>query len=65
MEDLPYETGVPHLEDFIMAMRHRRDPVVPCRGWPQDLLLTCILGNIAYELGRPVKWDPVRQLFCQ
>ncbi len=60
--DLPYETGVPHLEDFIMAMRHRRDPVVPIEVGHRTCT-TCILGNISYELGRPVKWDPVREYF--
>ncbi len=59
---LPYETGVPHLEDFIMAMRLRRDPVVPAEIGNRTAA-TCILGNIAYELGRPVNWDPVRHYF--
>jgi predicted dehydrogenase len=59
---LPYETGVPHLEDFIMAMRGRRDPVVPVETGHRTCT-TCILGNIAYELGRPVRWDPARQYF--
>lgn len=59
---LPYETGVPHLEDFIMAMRHRRDPVVPVEVGARTAT-TCILGNIAHELGRSVRWDPVRNYF--
>lgn len=59
---LPYETGVPHLEDFIMALRDRRDPVVPVETGHRTCT-TCVLGNIANELGRPVKWDPVRQYF--
>jgi predicted dehydrogenase len=60
--DVAYETGVPHLEDFIMAMRRRRDPVVPAEIGSRTAA-TCILGNIAYELQRPVKWDPVRHFF--
>ncbi len=60
--DLPYETGVPHLEDFILAMRHRRDPVVPVEIGTRTAI-TCILGNIANELGRPVKWNPVTNYF--
>ncbi|MFO7924090.1 MAG: Gfo/Idh/MocA family oxidoreductase [Bacteroidales bacterium] len=59
---LPYETNVPHLEDFIMAMRHRRDPVVPAEIGHRTCT-TCILGNISHELGRPVRWDPVNEYF--
>jgi predicted dehydrogenase len=59
---LPYETAVPHLEDFIMAMRQRRDPVVPVETGARTAT-TCILGNIAHELGRPVRWDPARHYF--
>ncbi len=59
---IPYEAGVPHLEDFIMSLRHRREPVVPVEVGHRTCT-TCILGNIAHELGRPVKWDPVRQYF--
>ncbi len=59
---LPYETDFPHLEDFIMAMRHRRYPVVPVEVGHRTCT-TCILGNISNELGRPVRWDPVRQYF--
>jgi hypothetical protein len=25
--------------------------------------VTCTLGNIAYDLGRPVKWDPDQESF--
>ncbi|MFP4365646.1 MAG: Gfo/Idh/MocA family protein [bacterium] len=59
---LPYETGVPHLEDFIMAMRNRRSPVVPAEIGARTAT-TCILGNIANELGRSVKWDPDNNYF--
>lgn len=59
---LPYETGVPHLEDFIMAVRDRRDPVVPVETGHRTCT-TCILGNIAHELNRPLKWDPASQYF--
>ncbi len=59
---IPYETGVPHLEDFIMSLRHRREPVVPVEVGHRTCT-TCILGNIAHELDRPVKWDPALQYF--
>ncbi len=59
---LPYETAVPHLEDFIISMRNRTEPVVPVEIGHRTCT-TCILGNIAYELGRPVNWDPERHFF--
>jgi predicted dehydrogenase len=61
-EGVPYETGVPHLENFITSMRDRKDPIVPVEIGHRTGT-TCILGNIANELGRPVKWDPAAQYF--
>ncbi len=61
---IPYETGVPHLEDFIMSVRNRTEPVVPVEVGHRTCT-TCILGNIANELGRAVKWDPERQYFVE
>ena len=61
-EGLPYETGVPHLEDFILSVRNRKDPVVPVETGHRTCT-TCVLGNIANELGRPVRWDPAREFF--
>lgn len=57
-----YETGTPHLVDFIQSMRERRDPVAPVEVGHRTCT-TCTLGNIAYELMRPVEWDPARESF--
>ncbi len=61
-EDEPYETKIPHQENFIEAVRQRIDPVVPVETGHSSCTL-CTLGNIACELGRTVKWDPVTQTF--
>lgn len=51
-----------HHTDFVNSVRTRAKPgsdiVVGCRS-----ITVCHLGNIAYELGRPLKWDPVKETF--
>lgn len=51
-----------HHTDFMNAVRSRGQPGanigVACRS-----ITVCHLGNIAYELGRPLRWDPVAENF--
>ena len=61
--DAKYEKASGHLENFIRAVRGRFDPIVPVE-IGQRTVVTCILGNIAYELGRPVAWSPESQYFA-
>jgi len=61
--DAKYEKASGHLENFISAVRGRIDPIVPVEVG-QRTVVTCILGNIAYELGRPVAWSPKHQYFA-
>lgn len=58
----PYETRIPHQTNFIESMRSRKDPVVPVEVGHSSCTV-CTLGNIAYELGRPVEWDPKKEKF--
>ncbi|MGM0377405.1 MAG: Gfo/Idh/MocA family protein [Bacteroidota bacterium] len=57
-----YESSSGHLENFIQAVRSRIDPIVPVE-IGQRTVTCCILGNIAYELNRPVRWSPEEQYF--
>jgi predicted dehydrogenase len=57
-----YESSSLHVENFISAVKSRRDPIVPVE-IGQRTTVTCILGNIAIELGRPVSWSPEKQYF--
>lgn len=57
-----YERSSLHLENFIDAVRARIDPIVPVE-IGQRTVACCILGNIAYELNRPVSWSPEQQYF--
>jgi predicted dehydrogenase len=58
----PYETKVPHQENFIKAVRNRIEPQVPVEIGHRTCTV-CTLGNIAYDLGRPVNWNPEIEAF--
>lgn len=51
-----------HYVDWLDAVRERSKPIcdieVGCRS-----VSVCHLGNIAYKLGRRLRWDPVREVF--
>lgn len=57
-----YETKIPHLENFINSLKTKTDPVVPVEIGHRSCSV-CTLGNIAYELKRPIKWDPAAEKF--
>jgi hypothetical protein len=57
-----YETNVGHQENFIIACRERKDPLVPVE-IGHSSCTACNLGNIAYDLDRPLNWDPKKQQF--
>lgn len=57
-----FEISAPHMQNFIDAIRSRKDPIAPIEvGCSTNTL--CCLGNIATELGRPVKWNPATLSF--
>lgn len=60
--DVPYETKVSHLGDFIEACRSKTDPVVPVEIGHRTCTV-CNIGNIAIELGRELTWDPQKEKF--
>ncbi len=59
---LKYESGTGHLGNFIECIKSRQEPVANIE-IGQRTVATCILGNIASELGRPVAWNPGAQDF--
>lgn len=61
-DDSP-QAKVPHHFDFIRSVQTRKDPVVPVETGHRSCTV-CNLGNIAYELKRPVKWDPATEQFA-
>ena len=63
LEKLPeHFVFTPHYLDFIESIRRRKDPIVPVETG-HSTCTSCTLGNIAHELGRPLKWDPIGQTF--
>lgn len=61
-KDVPYETTVPHMAAFIESVRTRVDPNVPVEVGHSSCIM-CNLGNIAYELKRPLAWNPIVEKF--
>jgi predicted dehydrogenase len=61
-DDLHLYVSRNHRADWLECLRMRRRPIcdveIGCRS-----AAVCHLGNIAYKLNRPLKWDPVTELF--
>ena len=51
-----------HYTDWLDAIRSRIDPVCPIETGASSVIV-CHLGNIAYTLKRPLKWDLKREVF--
>ncbi len=60
---LQFEISSPHMQNFIDSVRSRQKPIasieVGC-----STAITCCLGNIANELGRPIRWEPATYTFA-
>lgn len=52
-----------HYKDWTNAIRKRSRPVCDVEIGHRTATV-CNIGNIAYELGRPLKWDPVKEEFA-
>ncbi|MDN3690600.1 Gfo/Idh/MocA family protein [Cyclobacterium jeungdonense] len=61
-ESLQGGGGRAHHIDFIESVRRRKDPIAPVE-IGHSTCVTCTLGNIAYDLGRPLNWDPEKEQF--
>jgi len=51
-----------HYKDFLNAMRKRTKPVSDVEIGHRTASV-CTLGNIAYELKRPLEWNPKKETF--
>ncbi len=51
-----------HHVDFIDCIRKRKDPIVPVE-IGHSTCTVCTIGNIAHEMNRALKWDPIAQEF--
>lgn len=57
-----FEISAPHMQDFLNCVRSRQNPIAPVEAGCSTNILCCLI-NIATELNRPVKWDPVTHSF--
>ena len=60
--EIHLHTAVNHHTDFLNAVRTRSRPGADIAIAARSITVSH-LGNIAYELGRPVAWDPERERF--
>lgn len=51
-----------HMENFFECVKTRKDPITPVEV-AHRIATLCHLGNIARWLGRPLKWDPEKEIF--
>jgi predicted dehydrogenase len=51
-----------HYHDFLQAIRKRSKPIADVEIGHRTATV-CNIGNIAYALNRPLKWDPVKEVF--
>jgi predicted dehydrogenase len=51
-----------HYTDWLDAVRKRSKPICDIETGCRSVTV-CHLGNIAYKLGRPLKWNPEREVF--
>lgn len=51
-----------HYKDFLNAMRKRSKPICDVEIGHRTATV-CNIGNIAYQLNRPLKWNPKREKF--
>ncbi|HRS10097.1 MAG TPA: Gfo/Idh/MocA family oxidoreductase [Sedimentisphaerales bacterium] len=51
-----------HYVDWLDAIRKRSKPICDIETGCRSVTV-CHLGNIAYKLQRPLKWDPAREVF--
>jgi predicted dehydrogenase len=50
----------PHVRNFLDCVKSRKDPVAPIEAGHYANTV-CRLGNIAYRVGRALRWDAVRE----
>jgi len=57
-----YETKIPHLENFIEAIKTRTDPIASVEKGHRTCTV-CTLANMAYDMNRAIRWDPDAEKF--
>jgi len=58
----PGHVARPHLENWVECIRTRKTPNAPVEVGHRSVTV-CHLANLAREINRPLKWDPVAETF--
>ncbi len=61
-EEKPFNDRGNHYENWLSAIRNRSETICPVTTGHRTATI-CNIANMAYELGRPLKWDPVKEKF--
>jgi len=61
-DDAVAQVSAGHMQDFINSVRSRKEPIAPVEAGASTAILFINI-NIAHELKRPVRWDPVTKRF--
>lgn len=61
-DDYKVYVSADHYQDFINAMKTRKPPICDVEVGHRTATV-CNIGNIAYELGRPLEWNPEKEKF--
>ncbi|MDO6492673.1 MULTISPECIES: Gfo/Idh/MocA family protein [unclassified Cellulophaga] len=57
-----YNTEGNHYQDWISSIKNRTQPICDAETGHRSATV-CNIANIAYNLGRPLDWDPVKEKF--
>ena len=57
-----YDTGGNHYQDWLDAIRNRTQPICDVQTGHRSATI-CNIANIAYGLGRPLRWNPESETF--
>jgi hypothetical protein len=55
-------TTMDHFQNWIDCIRSRKEPNAPVEVGHRSTTL-CNIGTIAMQLGRDLRWDPVKEIF--
>ena len=63
-DEKPFQDRGNHYENWMTAIKNRTETICPAEIGHRTATI-CNVANIAYELGRTVNWDPVKEKFVK
>jgi predicted dehydrogenase len=62
--DLRLNPATDHRKNWLECIRNRKEPIATAEIGHRSATI-CHLGNIGYQLRRPLRWDPVKEQFVK